>query len=77
MIPLIAMQYTSEVSWTVVDFVLAGFILYIFLIGLYYLWSTIKSSSYRMIACILVLLLFLLVWIELAVGIFDSPFAGS
>jgi hypothetical protein len=37
----------------------------------------VKKTSHRIILCGLLLLALLLVWAELAVGIFGTPFAGS
>lgn len=37
----------------------------------------IKNKKIRWITIALLCLIFLLVWAELAVGIFDTPFAGS
>ena len=76
LIPLIAMQFTSEVSWSWIDFLIAGVILYTFLFILHLLWIRFKSTSSRLIACLVTIVLFVLLWAELAVGVFGSPFAG-
>ena len=76
-IPLIAMQFTDEVNWTIVDFVIAGGLLFSlgFLVDLLLDKVKPKTKSWAIIA--LVLILFLLLWAELAVGIFGSPIAGN
>jgi len=76
-VPLIAMQFTSEVSWQLMDFVVMGGLLFVvaFLVDLF--WRSLKNKKYRWIAITVVVILFLLIWAELAVGIFGSPFAGS
>lgn len=39
--------------------------------------SQVKSLQNRIMICEAVVLAFLLIWAELAVGIFGTPFAGS
>jgi dipeptide/tripeptide permease len=77
LIPLIAMQFTKEVDWNIFDFVIMG----ILLSGTGFLCEFVlrkaKSTQSRILICALVIVLFLLTWIELAVGIFGTPFAGS
>ena len=76
-IPLIAMQFTDEVSWTILDFVVIG----ILLLSIWFICElTIRKVSkikHRIAICITILVVFLLIWAELAVGIFGTPFAGS
>jgi hypothetical protein len=38
---------------------------------------TVKKTSHRIAVCGAVLAAFLLIWIELAVGLFGTPLAGS
>lgn len=77
LIPLIAMQFTSEVNWTTIDFVIAG----ILLLGVWLIFETIvrliKNKKFQIALIVALFIVFILVWIELAVGIFGSPFAGS
>lgn len=76
-VPLIAMQFTSEVNWQLMDFIIMGVLLFViaFLVDL--LWRSLKNKKYRWIAIAVLIILFLLIWGELAVGIFGTPFAGS
>jgi len=76
-IPLIAMQFTNEVDWTLFDFVVAGILL--FGIGLIFnlVVRKIKNIKYRIAICVALLIVLLLIWAELAVGIFNTPFSGS
>lgn len=77
LIPFIAMQFTDEVNWTVFDFVVAG----ILLLGTGLLFELVirklKNKNYQIAAITVLLAVLFLVWAELAVGIFGSPFAGS
>ena len=76
-IPFIAMQFTEEVSWQAGDFLVMGVLLTVALFGCDFALRKVKNARYRFLIYFAVLLLFLLVWAELAVGIFGSPFAGS
>ena len=77
LIPLVAMQFTSEVNWSITDFIIAALLLFGTAFGLDFLSRKINSRKIKVILAFLVLALFILIWIELAVGIFNSPFAGS
>jgi hypothetical protein len=77
LIPLIAMQFTDEVKWTLSDFIAAG----ILLLGTGLLCElvlrTVRKPVTRIVFCTILLAGLILVWLELAVGIFGTPFAGS
>jgi hypothetical protein len=77
LIPLIAMQFTEEVNWTVFDFVVMGILLSATSLICELVLRKVKSTTNRIILCIVILLAFFIFWAELAVGIFGSPFAGS
>lgn len=72
LIPLIAMQFTNEVNWDTLDFLIMGVLL--FSAGLTYILITKISdkTSYRAGVGIAVLAGFLLIWVNLAVGIIGS-----
>lgn len=76
-IPLIAMQFTQEVNWTLSDFVVAGVLLLGTGLGCEFVLRTIQKTKHRLALCAILLSALVLIWIELAVGIFGSPFAGS
>ena len=77
LIPLIAMQFTNEVNWTLLDFVVMGVLLYGTGLLCELAVRKIKSIDKRILIIGTILVLFLLIWAELAVGIFGTPFAGS
>ncbi len=77
LIPLIAMKFTSEVNWKISDFIVAGILLLGAGASLEFILRKIKSSKNRLILILVVLLALSLIWAELAVGIFGTPFAGS
>lgn len=76
-IPLIAMQFTAEVNWDTWDFLIMGILLVGTVTLCEFVLRTVKSTTNRLLICAGVLLVFLLLWAELAVGLFGSPFAGS
>ena len=76
-VPLIAMQFTNEVQWSIFDFLIAGVLLFGLGLLLTYLINKIKDPKIKIGIIIGLIVLFLLIWAELAVGIFNSPFAGS
>ena len=77
LIPLITMQFTKQVNWTLSDFLMAGFMLFAAGILLDFASRKLKTSRYKASIIIIIVLVFLLVWAELAVGIFGTPLAGS
>jgi hypothetical protein len=67
----------NEFHWKFGDFILMGAMIYgLGLISLI-LMNVVKNKILRWIVTGLFFLLFLLIWVELAVGIFDTPFGGS
>jgi len=77
LIPAIAMQFSEEVKWSLKDFLVAGILLLIAGLSCEWILQRIKKKRDRILLCAGVFFLFLLVWAELAVGIFGTPFAGS
>jgi hypothetical protein len=71
LIPAIAMQFTDEVNWGALDFLLMGVLLFVTGSLAVLTWQKI-NPKYRMIAIIGVLLMILLIWAELAVGVFTE-----
>lgn len=75
--PLAAMQFTDEVRWSAFDFIVAALLLSG--AGLLYvlLARSIATRGGRIGAACALFTLLLIVWAELAVGVFGSRFAGS
>lgn len=77
LLPLVAMQFTKEVNWTFSDFLVAGVLLF-GTGGLIELaMRKINKVGTRVWVILGILIVLFLVWAELAVGIFGTPFAGS
>jgi len=77
LIPLIAMQFTVEVNWDIKDFTLMGILLSGTGFLIEFVLRKIKPFHFRILLFGVVLLLAFLIWAELAVGLFGTPFAGS
>lgn len=76
-IPLIAMQFTKEVNWTLEDFIAAGILLVSTGLAVELVIRNMKTGTGRTIALVIILIALFLIWAEMAVGIFGSPIAGS
>ncbi|UYZ62215.1 hypothetical protein [Hymenobacter weizhouensis] len=72
LVPLVAMQFTQEVAWTLSDFIVAGALL--FGTGLAYelITSQRGNGAYRLAAGVALATALLLVWVNLAVGLIGS-----
>jgi hypothetical protein len=77
LIPLIAMQFTDEVNWSLIDFIVAGLLLFGTGLILELVLRKVGNMKYRIAILITLLLGLMLVWAELAVGIFGTPFGGN
>jgi hypothetical protein len=77
LLPLLAMQVTDDVAWSAFDFAVAGVLL--FSAGLVYVLTTrhMTNRRRRIAVGVAVAAALLLIWIELAVGLFGTPFTGS
>ncbi|HEX8334223.1 MAG TPA: hypothetical protein VF622_16500 [Segetibacter sp.] len=77
LIPLILNQFTDGEGWSLGDFVVMG----ILLLGTGFMCEVVlrkfKKLEHRLAICGGLLMMLFLIWAELAVGIFGSPFAGS
>jgi uncharacterized membrane protein YgdD (TMEM256/DUF423 family) len=77
LVPLVAMRFTREVNWGLLDFAVAA----VLLAGagsLYVLLThKLRTAPQRRLIGGGLLLTLLLLWAELAVGVFGSPIAGS
>ena len=77
LIPLITMQFTDEVNWELSDFVVFGVLLLVIGLLIDLVSRKLSQSKYKTLIIIAIVLLFLLIWAELGVGIFGTPFAGN
>ena len=70
LVPLIAMQFTGEVNWTLSDFIVMGTL--IFTASSLFVLTARKVRKNRLVVGAVFLLAFLWLWAELAVGIFTN-----
>lgn len=70
MVPLVAMQFTDEVNWTALDFAVMGALLTTTGLILEAVLRMVANTRNRILLVSAVVAVFLVVWIELAVGIF-------
>lgn len=77
MVPFMAMQFTEGVDWNLFDFAIMGTLL--MGTGLTYVLvvKRIRTATHRVILGLVLVAALLLIWAELAVGVFGTPFAGS
>lgn len=76
-IPFTAMQLSSEVNWSLFDFVVVGGLLLTLGFAIDLAIRKTKTINKRYFAITAIVVLFLLIWAELAVGVFGTPIAGS
>lgn len=77
LIPFIAMFFSTEVNWSPFDFLIAGLLLLSTGLACELVMRSAKKTRSRVIICGVILFALFLVWAELAVGVFGTPFAGS
>lgn len=76
-VPLVAMQFTKEVDWKLFDFIIMGTLLTLTGLAIEVVTRNVKTAAWKFGISVALIILLLLTWIELAVGIFGTPFAGS
>ena len=69
-IPLIAMQFTNEVNWNILDFIVAGILLLGTGLAFNFVMQKVKNTKFRIAICLAILAYLFLIRTELAVGIF-------
>ncbi|WP_238320913.1 hypothetical protein [Neotamlana nanhaiensis] len=71
------MLFSREVNWSFFDFLVAAVLLYGTVFTISFILNTFKSKTQRLLLSVIIISAIILIWIELAVGIFGSPLAGS
>ena len=77
LIPLLGNVFSDEVNWSLFDFLVMGTILLTMGILINLIIDKLKKRSFKVLLIIVTILVFALIYLELAVGIFGTPFAGS
>ena len=71
------MLITDEINWSLFDFIIMGVLLTLLSVGINYVINCTKNLKNQILYIGILLLIFLLIWAELSVGIFDTPIAGD
>lgn len=77
LIPLIGTLVSEEIQWSFFDFFIMGILILLLSFSIQQVLMKTKNTNYLILKIGAILLVFLSVWIELAVGIFNTPFAGN
>jgi len=77
LIPFIGNIFSNQVNWSLFDFIIMGLVLGILGIIIHFILEKVRDKKFRIVPIIFVLIIFLMIWAELAVGVFGSPIAGS
>ncbi|MDB2356966.1 hypothetical protein N9W10_02205 [Gammaproteobacteria bacterium] len=76
LLPLIGV-ILFDLDWNIFDFLIMGLLILFFSIAINLILNNLNSSKLRLILVLMLVILFLLIWAELAVGVFGTPFAGT
>ena len=77
LVPLIAMQFTTEVKWTGFDFAVAGVLLIGTGLVTELVIRNVRNKNHQIGLVAIILMALFLVWAELAVGIFGTSISGN
>ncbi|MGO4708558.1 hypothetical protein AB4Y90_05445 [Chryseobacterium sp. 2TAF14] len=69
--------FSKEFNWSSSDFLIAGILLFGTALIIDLVRRIVKNKTYKILLCVVVLFVLILTWVELAVGLFGTPFAGS
>lgn len=70
LLPLVAMRFTSEVSWSRADFIVMG--VFCIIVGSLFVLACRAAPKRRFVLGLVFVFIFVYIWAELAVGIFTS-----
>jgi hypothetical protein len=76
LLPLIGV-ILFDLDWNIFDFLIMGLLILFYSIAINLILNHLNSSKLRLILVLMLVILFLLIWAELAVGVFGTPFAGT
>jgi len=77
LVPLVAMQFSNGVDWDLKDFIIAGLLLSGTGLTIELIIRKTKANERRVLLAALVVIILVLIWGQLAVGIFGGLMAGS
>ncbi len=76
-IPFLGSLFSDQVHWTLTDFLTAGALLLSAGLAVNWVFEKVHKPMNRAIYLSLIFLVLFLLWLELSVGVFGSPIAGS
>ena len=76
LLPLIGVIFFG-LDWNIFDFLIMGLLILFFSIAINLILNHLNSFKLRLISILMLVVLFLCIWAELAVGIFGTPLAGT
>ena len=77
LIPFVMMRFAGSFAWSRFDFIVAGVLLLSTGLAIEVVLRLVTKTSHRIAISLVILAVAAIVWIELAVGLFGSPLAGS
>ena len=77
LIPLFGNIFSNQVNWSLFDFIVMGFLMGLTGLSIHFTMEKVRNKTLRIMPIIFVLIIFLMIWAELAIGVFGSPIAGS
>lgn len=72
LVPLGAMYFIEDMNWSVGDFVVMAALLFAVSALFVLITRVVRSQPFRIVLAVLLALLFVYIWAELAVGIFTN-----
>jgi uncharacterized membrane protein YfhO len=76
-IPLLGVLISDSIDWGFFDFLMMGSLLLVLGIAINLSLLNINHFKKKMAIIFFLILIFLIIWVELAVGVFNTPFAGT
>ncbi len=67
----------AEVNWGLFDFIIMGLLLILVGVGINFIENRTQNLKKRILFIGILILIFMVIWVELAVGVFGLPFAGN
>jgi hypothetical protein len=77
LIPLFGNLFSNQVNWSLFDFIVIGLLLVFAGLSIHFIIEKVRNKKLRIVPIIFVIIIFLMIWAELAIGLFGSPIAGS
>ena len=69
LIPLFGNIFSNQVNWSLFDFIFMGFLLVLTGLSIHFILEKVRNKAFRIVPIIFVLIIFLMIWAELAVGV--------